>query len=578
MDNIKEKLLSKKTGKAEIIALLIYIAGLIFIACFHEPWFDEAEAWQIARCASIKKILFEIPHYEGHPQLWHLLLAVFAKSGAPYELSLKGINIAIISGAMAVLLFKSPFPKIIRCLLPFNYFFFYQYGVISRPYSILLLAIFLTAAGYRERNTHPWKYILPLCLLCLSSAYGIIIAGGLCLVWTFEIISELAKEKKFNTVFKDMRVYSLVTILILALFLAVCIFPAEDCYSPNKEYSYVGETHILAPGLIVLSLLPFDSWSGIMYGPETLDTFVRGVLFDIVIGLVLWVLLIGIAVKNKKTLTFLIPYLALSCFMAFGYVFTQHIGISTGFLVFFLWIVCDTETGLVLPEAIHKISKSISTPFVRKVLYCGLTVVGAAPFLYSAVSSFNEIRYSYSEAPFADVIKENGLENTKIMTFWQVHEGSSHSDSLASNRTMFNFLEQPSEHNEVLLNLTYDNWVAADLLPYFDDNIFMNFNVDCPGENYVHHKFTKDVDAVFRSWADKGLPDFLLGYCYLDEIYDEKTLEGVRYLPIVSKSKFVVYKLEAKETKTIFYIREDLLDQYPQFHWIYDPENPTYEY
>ena len=83
MSEFKKNALSVKCGKAEMIALIIYIAGLIFISCFHELWFDEAQAWDIAKTASYHKILFEVPHYEGHPQLWHLLLSVFAKTALP---------------------------------------------------------------------------------------------------------------------------------------------------------------------------------------------------------------------------------------------------------------------------------------------------------------------------------------------------------------------------------------------------------------------------------------------------------------------------------------------------------------
>lgn len=73
-----------KKYRIECIIMLVYIVGISVISYFHEPWFDEAQAWQIARSASIKDILFKIPHWEGHPQLWHLLLVPFAKLGAPY--------------------------------------------------------------------------------------------------------------------------------------------------------------------------------------------------------------------------------------------------------------------------------------------------------------------------------------------------------------------------------------------------------------------------------------------------------------------------------------------------------------
>ena len=241
MNKFKEAALSKKNGKAELITLIIYTVGIVIIGLFHEVWFDEAQAWQIARCASLKEMSFEIPHYEGHPPLWYLILAVFAKNGAPPVFTLKAVNTVISAASIAVLLYKSPFPKIIRCGLPFTYFLFYRYGVNTRPYCIMMLAFFLTASFYKERNEHPWKYILSLTLLCLSSAYGIIIAGGLCLVWTFEIFSEYIKKHSFKGVFKDKRAYSLAFILVIAVGLILLILPADDVYYDGvlKETSII---------------------------------------------------------------------------------------------------------------------------------------------------------------------------------------------------------------------------------------------------------------------------------------------------------------------------------------------------
>lgn len=574
MSDIKKKLLSKKTGKAEIIALLIYIAGVILIMCFHEPWFDEAEAWQIARCAPLKKILFEVPHYECHPQLWHLILAVFAKSGAPYELSIKAINLVFITAGMSVLLFKSPFPKIIRCLLPFNYFFFYQYGVISRPYSILVLSLMLAAAGYKERNSHPWKYILPLCLLCLSSALGIILAGGLCIVWTMEILTELFKEKKFGTVFKDKRVYALALILVLALVLIVSIIPAENCFSPNGVHKYLGYKENYLSDLIVAIILPLESWSGTAMGTSgTTDLTLK---IELPVCIAVWILLIAFARKNKKALTFLVPYLFLSSYFVFSYIAPHHLGVSTTFLVFSLWIMSDKEEGLLIPEPLKKLPQKFTSAFSRKAVSIGCILFFSAPVLYSAVSSFNEIRLPYSEAPLADFIKENDLDKTRIMSAWHIWKAPKTSYSLVEDKYLFSFMEQPSKHSEVLMHETYDNYTTT-LLPYFDDNFIMNFNVDFPGENYVHHIFKEDVEKVFSSWAEQGLPEVLIDYCYLDEIYDEETLEGVRYLPVFEQKKYSMFKTGTDEVITRVYIREDLLDNYPQLKWIYDPENPSYE-
>ena len=72
-----EKIKSEK--KLEYITLFLFVLTYCIITVFHEPWFDEAQAWQIAKCASLKEIFFEIPHYEGHPPLWWLLLSIPAR-------------------------------------------------------------------------------------------------------------------------------------------------------------------------------------------------------------------------------------------------------------------------------------------------------------------------------------------------------------------------------------------------------------------------------------------------------------------------------------------------------------------
>lgn len=77
-EKFKSWAFSKEHGKCDFITLIIYLLGVCTVTCFHEPWFDESQAWAIAKTASYKEILFTLPHYEGHPPLWHLILSTFA--------------------------------------------------------------------------------------------------------------------------------------------------------------------------------------------------------------------------------------------------------------------------------------------------------------------------------------------------------------------------------------------------------------------------------------------------------------------------------------------------------------------
>lgn len=577
MNKFKEAALSRKIGKAEIISLIIYIIGLIIIGIFHEVWFDEAQAWQIARCASIKEILFDIPHYEGHPPLWHLLLAVFAKNGAPVAFTLKAVNTVISASAIAFLLFKSPFPKIVRCGLPFTYFFFYQYGINSRPYCITMLAIFLAAFFYKDRNSQPWRYILALTLLCLSTAYGIILAGGLCLVWTFEIISEKLKNKDLKSAITDKRTHSLLFILISAILLISFIMPKDDTFYGNSiENKSLLDNLTSTYNLINFFCIPFDSWFGIGVDNIYSGLLVIKILY-VICGITTWGLLLSFSAANKKLPTFFIPYIFTVSFMAFKYMSNYHIGISALFHIFIFWIIIDENGVPKSPAFITSIAGRINSSAMKKVIINLSILLTVSPVIYSITASYHDIMHNVGCAHFADFIKSNHLEDKKIMVRWKYIEDTEHSVFSNSFEKILADNEIPSKHNKITAHCTYLSGIGSVILPYFDRNILMNFNTDHPEDLYMHYKYKEDSKKFLKEWADKGLPDFILNYCPIDEIYDAKTLDSIKYLPVYKKENVTIFKLNVKEAEDMIYMREDLFDEYPQLHWIYDPKNAQYD-
>ena len=98
-----------------------------------------------------------------------------------------------------------------------------------------MLAVMLAAMTYKERNIKPWRYIFSLIFLCLTTAFGIMISGGLCIVWSFEIITELVRGKKLALFWKDKRFNSLCVILAAAVVLIIMIIPADDCFYGGVE-------------------------------------------------------------------------------------------------------------------------------------------------------------------------------------------------------------------------------------------------------------------------------------------------------------------------------------------------------
>ncbi len=576
---------TKKDLKTGLLVLFLYTAGIIIVSSFHELWFDETQAWLIARCASYKEILTYIPHYEGHPPLWHLLLSVFAKNGAPVDFTLKAINTVFSVTAMALLIFRSPFPKIVRYLLPFTFYFFYQYGVLSRPYSLAMVAFMLLAITYKDRNAHPWRYILVLSLLCLVSAYGIMLAGGLCIVWTFEILSELIRNKKMKFFWKDMRFYSLCFILALAIVLIITILPADDCYyiGVENELSFIDKLKSLSDYEYFI-ILPFESWSGLLMGSKGLTDNIPLEIAEAFCGLLMWSGLIAITVKNKKLFTFILPYSMMTAFMAFKYSALHHLGLGALFHIFIFWIIIEQNGEIVIPEFIKKINKNVASPFIRKFAFAAAVFVCAVPLVYSCIASVSEIKELFGLSCLAETIKENHLENAKIFAGWTVkyeHEDDEFEEDDYENsfsKYMFMVLEIPSEHPKVETNRTYLIGAAAMIEPYFDKNIFMNFNVEDPDILYMQYRYKEDVDAVFAKWREKGLPDFIIAYCPIDEVYSAEDMEGVRYLPIKHiKYASNIGKTGIEENYIYLYMRDDLFDDYPQFKWVNDQTGNVYE-
>ena len=397
-------------------------------------------------------------------------------------------------------------------------------------------------------------------------------------MWTIEIIAELIRNKKMQYFWKDRRFYSLCLILAIAVALILTIMPAEDCYYGGIENKgSLGEVLTNTDHYKTLLILPFESWSGVMIGLDGDKEYIPVLAAELIIGTVLWLALILLTKKNRKLMTFLVPYIFMTAFMSFHYMSAHHIGISSLFHVFIFWGMAEQEKGIQVPDIFVKIKNSIGSPLIRKAV-CGIAgIVCIMPVVYSIGASYMDIKGECGISGFAEIIKENHLEDRKIMAKWNVtYDESSDSSGLASDN-MFKVLEMPSNHGKVLENRTYLMGDPAIILPYFDRNIFMNFNVDCPDDLYMHYKYKEDVEAVFASWREKGLPDFIIGYCPIDEVYDEKTLEGVKYLPVYLLEYNLFYKLDINTYYERLYLREDLFKEYPQFKWIDDQNGNVFE-
>ena len=229
------------------LIFLVYCALVIAGAFHHEPWWDEAQAWLIARDTPLVELFTRGVRYEGHPPLWYLLLAIPAKLGLPYWW-LKVIG--VLGGAATAFLLLFAFPRVpiyIRIVAPFAFFIAYQYTVVSRSYVLLGPLLLLIAWMYERRAERPGLFALLLILMSNVSVHGFAIACGLAFLFLLEAVrGGTWRQRGF--------VIGASAFVLHAILLVLVLWPPKDNPSYVHHYSMLDParhtqvmTSIIAP-------------------------------------------------------------------------------------------------------------------------------------------------------------------------------------------------------------------------------------------------------------------------------------------------------------------------------------------
>ncbi len=540
--------------KLEICVLILFVVSHIIVTIFHEPWFDEAQAWQIARCASLKDIIFTIPHYEGHPALWHLILMFPAKLGLPYELSLKTIQGIFISLCVLLVEFKAPFARWFKLLLPFTFFFFYQYGIIARPYSMLLLFVIMAALFFKSKNERPFRFVLSLMLMCCTSAFGILIAGGIAIGWVIEIVLEKPFKDTLKSLFTTKRMISLWALLLFACVVCYQILPKVDTFATNTDVKNSFAERIICTffGFIPDTFLTENIWS-------SGESFLADVNFDIgaliitaLLGIFIWFLIWFFSGK-RKFIYFLATYSLFALFSAAVYFSAHHIGIVLFIVMFWAWINFeDDDCYYKLNSVVKKITskygdikwvQTLSDKDVKKSIRGLITaiefIVVCLSIYWSIGSSVLDIKVQYSYGrETAKFIKDHHLDELSMLAEW-------------------GYLDSDKTDGSYVNNVYYMH-IPVNFYPYFDDEIVENMEY-----GYVIHKNADEntSNQVIESWKSIGKPDVLLGYVDLASLYDCE-ISRIDYSPVYKFETNIIWRGSEYITYNYIFVRNDLLDEY----------------
>jgi hypothetical protein len=376
---LNAKYLSRKFGGLSLAECLVWFtfAAIAAVAIwFHEPWADEAQAWLIARDLGIRGILHQMG-YEGSPPLWHLLLWVLIRLHLPY-VALPAVSFILVAAGVYIWLRWSPLPAPVRLLVPFTFYYQYQYAVVARSYALSTFLAFAAVALWRAKPFRVIPFGLVVELLAQTNMHGFTIAGGIACAFAWECIGDFRKQRPSRAQIIQTGVAGIIVLAsaVIARFLAK---PLPDCSFKAAIQFRKGTTlGSIASGLSGLPKIGIALGLNMTWGLSLL------LIFEIWGGVFLLILVLSWFFAEKQ-LVCALPFIF--TVVAMGLVWSRpwHFGMAlTAFLVS-VW-------------AAWPVGRSPQSEFPAQVLTVVLAVLLLLQLPSTAETIRDEVQGSYSGA------------------------------------------------------------------------------------------------------------------------------------------------------------------------------------
>lgn len=233
---------------------LFYVLLLGFACLHHELWGDEVHSWNIAKGSASYPDLIANRRYEGHPPGWHTVLWVISR----FTHNVFCMQVAqwlIACAAAFMVLFYSPFARSTRILIPFGYYFIFEYGVLSRNYALGVL--FGCCICFIIRKEFRYKAVLYYVLLfCMSNIHllALLLAGSLHLYF---LLLNIERKKSMRAIMA--RVLAGILVFLPSVYF---IIPPSDGELNAHALLHMWDTHRLFTFYEVplRAFLPIPAW------------------------------------------------------------------------------------------------------------------------------------------------------------------------------------------------------------------------------------------------------------------------------------------------------------------------------
>jgi hypothetical protein len=295
------------------IILLFFILGL-FRLNHHEMWLDETGPWLQGRDSDSLSELHYNKRYEGHPDLWYILLFLLSRLTADVA-AMQWLHLVLITGFLGIFLYKSPFPLVYKLLFGLSYYIFYEYQMLSRLYAVELLLMAVLCAWYYQKKRFQLAEGLLLFLLAQTNLFGLIFTAGFLALRLLALYQDKNLGKTNN---REAYLAGFLTVLGIGFSVYTVIPPADCGYAAGWHFSLDGLRFKQALGVIWNGFVPFP----ILYVEFWNNNIIVSENTRAVLGLLVYGASICFFLKKPKILLFYL-FLTGSALLFF---YTKHLG------------------------------------------------------------------------------------------------------------------------------------------------------------------------------------------------------------------------------------------------------------
>lgn len=387
------------------VVIGVYLAAALWLFGVHEPWRDEAHAWQIAVSSGSFVELLSAAPYEGSPVLWHLLLWVIDIVGGSFVWA-RLLNLLFVLCGVVLFVWKAPLRLWQRVLFPFGYFILFEFSTVSRSYGLSVLLLLLVAWVWKHRKEQPLLVAAVLALLAHTHIFGWIIAVVLSGFAIIEYIYTHYISKKESTLAAEKPSYIVALVIAIAGVVSVPIFlmPHADV-SPHLlgvvSLDAAFWTHVCTQALrifVPLSSIELQFWNNV-WNPGVVEISLGALL--LVASVFIYRLY---AIQRRWIIMYLLISAATIGLLAIKGI--QHIRFSG--ILFVVWLACLWIGRVDTPYEPSKRFRTVADYLVGIILLT--QVVALAPaVLFESAGVFSQAQ------PVAAYLEQEGYSEETVL-------------------------------------------------------------------------------------------------------------------------------------------------------------------